>query len=357
VRQTSEEVNLSIWTEQRRDIIITSTDMFTLDSKFSEDSRKFLSETMGLDIQVLSEIWTVTFTEQHGLLPPRHRSMNFDEEEEAQLFFDHFKTGGRSYHRFEPKPSDEDIAEQREILDSKNWSEWWGADTETGRAVNTVLPKLVLDLSGIINSNEEAATSTTVLDFLGVQRVAELKKKFPRNWRYVAEFEYAALEFSEDSPAYIAAAVRYCRYISKDLLVAGYLIRDLEILISSAESRHARDSLREAGSREGSRENISEKLRGRWRTLVTEMAKKLQSEIDANSKKRWTELSLARFAAAECVRGDEPNWRVGGAGSVKYYLTSIRAGEGGEDLKAALQDINIKIKIYLKHMVKKKLAK
>jgi hypothetical protein len=58
VRQTSEEVNLSIWTEQRRDIIITSTDMFTLDSKFSEDSRKFLSETMGLDIQVLSEIWT-----------------------------------------------------------------------------------------------------------------------------------------------------------------------------------------------------------------------------------------------------------------------------------------------------------
>lgn len=345
---------MSYLTEQSREVIWTSTKINSIGSNLNENARGIFEDLTSGKIIELYDKWVVNYTEERGLLPPRFLSKVFDERSDAEAFYNRFKDGNYVYFRFQAEPlTDEKIEKTRKLLDSGDWSEVWSENTEFGELVDTRLAKEVLVLSGIVDPDKSSSTTKVVLDYIGSKRRAELKKKFPLNWQYVIEFEYCMHLFSEDSPAYIAAAARYCEFVTNEPKVVGYLIRDLEILRRGAELAFSSDILRKDKSKLGTQEASSARLKGRLETLIISMNDKLKSEIEEKSKKRWTEATLSKFAAAELVRKDDPHWRVGGAGSVGNYIVSIRAGEAGEGLQLALRDINKNLISYLKQTVVK----
>ncbi len=303
----------------RREVTWTALDIGQGKSSWSNLLSPKLSSSE--DTPDLNDQWYVIYTEKRGLLQPKFFQKLFQNQEEAEEFYSKFKDGNYVYDHLRPQPPSESLVQScREMLDSGNWSKFWSQNTLFGEPVVTHLAGGVLAHADITEDNESGSTAQSVLDYVGIDRVDELKRKFPKSWRYVVEMEYAALLFSQDSLVYIAAAARYCQFFSKEPLVAGYLIRDLELLSHGAELVFSSNALRTTQSAKKTRNVISENMKGRWETIIESMDKIIKSEIQKKSKKKWTELTLARAAAAERVSADDKHWRAGGKGSVANYL-------------------------------------
>ncbi len=74
-----------------------------------------------------------------------------------------------------------------------------------------------------------------VASFLGVDRIEKLRALYHDNWQAVAEMEYCWYNFDSSSSAYVAAQKQYNYFVSQNDFAAGYLQRDLEILVEGVE--------------------------------------------------------------------------------------------------------------------------
>lgn len=295
------------------------------------------------------EVWSVNLIERRGLLPPEFISQEFGNQKDAQNYFDLFKEE-RVIHANDP--TEVSARYTQEILDAGLWREYWAEQKSNQNPASDDLANSILMSAEIVC--EDLTSHPDVLKFSGHDRINELRKKFPATWHYIVELEFAMLNLSKDSPAYIACAIRYCKYFSRDLILAGYLIRDLEILIFRAENKHRSAAIRNERSTIGSRNAADKKLLGRYQTLIQKM-----EEMAANPKNyRLTAAakvaSVAGKAAQLLEKQKNPNWAGGGAKSVSNYIANIRHDPKLRDLRTRLEQVEATIKSIKNHSVKGK---
>ncbi len=172
--------------------------------------------------------------------------------------------------------------------------------------------------------------SRKVLDYLGKQRVGALKTRFGENWEAVAEFEYCWQEMPQSSAAFRAAACRYHYFISGNEFAAGYLSRDLEVLVHGVEEEATKAiEMRKKAGEAGSR--TSAKAReARRSALLAAMEDVAQRNPDVV---KLGEEALASLALSQSTEAESGLWRQG-KGQAKEYVGEIRRGEAGEEMQA-----------------------
>jgi hypothetical protein len=74
-----------------------------------------------------------------------------------------------------------------------------------------------------------------VASFLGEARIKELQAMYNDNWQAAANMEYCWYNLDASSSAYVAAKKQYNYFITQNDFAAGYLQRDLEILVEGVE--------------------------------------------------------------------------------------------------------------------------
>lgn len=197
------------------------------------------------------------------------------------------------------------------------------------------LPWQVLIDEGISDENGLHA-SKAVLQRLGNKRVAALKQTYGENWEAVAQFEYCVNELPHSSVAYIAAACRFCYFILEDDFKAGYLLRDLEVLVHGVEAEAMKliETRKKAG-KSGSEK--SSQAREKRRASLFQKIEVLASRNPDMVKYLGPE-GLAKLASEECVRENSTLWGQG-KGQVSEYLGEIRRGDAGPDLQKNYQAI------------------
>lgn len=302
------------------------------------------------------EIWRVHYREECGLLQPKLLIRDFETEVDAENFFTAFCDGGYVLDLPLAKiQSADDPIFFREVIDGGRWSEYWSRGCILGEPVSTATAGGVLHEVGVIDYDEDGASKVcdSVLQIMGEDRIREAKDKFPESWQHLIIMEYCGNAFSENSPAYIAAAARYCEHVTGEIMLAGYLTRDLEILCrgteaiywSSVERNNNRDAAKKTGD--------IDRMRGRWNTLIATMEEILANPVKWKLKRTAQLEDLAKMSAWHLrYKKKSAFWRVGGVSSVANYLASIGAGEGGGDLKERLLAIKKSLKLYQNQMVR-----
>lgn len=188
----------------------------------------------------------------------------------------------------------------------------------------------ILDDAGIYAGNYSSLPSQRVLDFLGRQRVGDLKCRFGENWQIAAAFEYCWTKLHPSSPAYVAAAYQFQYYIKQDDFAAGYLWRDLENLVHGVEAEALKSIERAKKAGVAGSEKSADTRKKRRAALLTAM------EAIAIRNPDFTKLgpdSVAKLAVNECTETAPSLWSQG-KGQVGEYLGEIRRGEAGEDMQA-----------------------
>ena len=171
-------------------------------------------------------LWVVYLTIQEGLLPPISYREFFETEAGAREFCANHAIGSDFSRPLEPallKNVSFDSLVDANFLPLTN------ARTEAFSVFETLRTS---GLTGIDGQN----TSILVLDFLGDTRIRTLQERYGENWQAAACFEYCFYQLPHHSPAYIAAAHNFCYYITGDDFKAGYLLRDLEVLLANVET-------------------------------------------------------------------------------------------------------------------------
>jgi hypothetical protein len=287
----------------------------------------------------LPEIWVVAVIERRGQLRQEWLEQPFPDEKRARDFVEMFKEE-RVIHANDP--SEVTRKYTKEMLDTGLWRDYWVENLPNRKPASDKLAAAVLIEAEIIA--KDLKTNPEVLNFAGESRISELKSSFPTTWQFVAELEFAMLNLSKDSPAYIACAIRYCKYFSKDLLLAGYLIRDLEVLLSGAENKHRSAVIRKQKSTQGTRHGAEKRLLGRHQTLIQQLEEMVKNPEKYRLSPSAEIEKVATKAANLLVRQRNPNWSVGGVQSVPNYLANIRHDVEHQELRSRLENVEKSIK-------------
>lgn len=192
----------------------------------------------------------------------------------------------------------------------------------------------VLEEAGITEKNYHSLTKE-VTDFIGQDRIEEVKSQFGENWGVVVAFEYCWLNFPHSSPAFVAASYQYHYYVTEDEFSAGYLWRDLEIMVHRVET----EALKAIETRKRAGKSGSEKSAKARKKRRTELFKKMETVATRNPDmvKLGAE-TVAKVALQECIAEDSALWRQG-SGQVIEYLGEIRRGEAGPDMQKKYQTL------------------
>lgn len=266
------------------------------------------------------EVWIVTIGSQDGTRSIDHHFLIFESSKEADEFVKDNPAG--SAWSPETPPTDHSLARLQSALD-KGVAPVFAGDPALG------LPWVVLMEAGI-SSDDCFDTSQLVLDYLGNERVQEIKAQHGENWMVVAEFEYCWRELSQSSPAFIAAACKFKWFISRDDFGAGYLLRDLEIVAGGAENLVAniKQTRKRAGVGGGTESGLSRDKR------IVDLLEKIEAVAARNPDMvKLGARGVASIAVTDCVVGNPSLW-VQGAGQVTEYLGVIRRGEAGPEAQA-----------------------
>lgn len=275
--------------------------------------------------QEATEIWWLWVTVRTGLMPSSSMSFIYLSEKDALKAKERYAEGAE----INEDPHYWGSGERRQalirsIIDGELPNFGISAGDE-----DLYLPWKVLSESRT-STRDGLRISQQVVDFLGRQRIGELKNRFGENWEAAAQFEYCWLELPHSSPAYIAAACRYHYFVSQDDFSAGYLLRDLECLVHGveAEAIKAIEMRRKAGQR--GRE-ASEKARKR---RIESLLKGMEEISGRNPDiAALGPTSLAALGLGQAIDTDPDLWRQG-RGQVEEYLGEMRRGEAGETVKA-----------------------
>jgi hypothetical protein len=274
--------------------------------------------------ETASEVWAIYTTYRTGLQPSKSFLGFAFSEDEANAFRERHRVGSEI-----PEPQcsgQEEIDAIRAIMKSGSLLGVSAGDRESPLAFK------VLGDSGIYQGRFRALSSE-VIEFLGEQRVSEIKKLYGENWQIAAAFEYCWLNLPHSSPAFVAASYQYHYYITEDDFSAGYNWRDLEIMVHRVEA----EALKAIETRKKAGKSGSEKSAKARETRRAALMVAFEDVAGRNPDLLKLGVApLAKLALEKAVETDPSLWRQG-KGQVMEYAGEIRRGEAGEYLKARFE--------------------
>lgn len=279
-------------------------------------------------------IWWVRLTTRAGMAPPRTDTFSFRSGSAANDFVERHPVGSEILD----DPRWGGAAERRlRIISRMIDGESSSLSLKAGDATLHLAAKVLLE-ADVLHEREYSGctrwdTSDEVLDFLGKDRIADLKIKFGDLWEIAAQFQYCWMNFSYSSPAYIAASCRYHYYVTHDEFSAGYLLRDLECLDDGSEAvaSKAFEMRKNAGiqGRQASQKARKRRIEG----LLTGMEVMAERNPDIAALDPTCLVALGLKHAAEV----EPGLWTQGRGQVGEYLGEMRRGEAGDAVKTRFE--------------------
>ncbi len=184
--------------------------------------------------------------------------------------------------------------------------------------------------------NDGRNSSDEVCQFLGPERIAELRKEFGDNWDCVAELEFSYFNLPHSSAAHIACLRQFCYFVLQDDYLAGYHQRDLEVLLEGVEQAAERElrMRKKAGLHGGARSSAA---RARRREAIVEQME-LLAKSNPDMATLFGETAFARVAAKK-AKEEEPELWNQGMGQVEEYLGEVSRGEAGSELQRRLTEL------------------
>ena len=275
------------------------------------------------DSSDLETLWRVTLQIQQGLLPVSTVSKYFRTEKEAHTFV--------ASH---PVNSDFDYTFPQEIVTDVNFDAW----TQTGFfpvAAGSPESFIIYETLKSAGITDGLNTSQHILEALGSQRTKQLSELYGENWQVVARFQYCFNNLPHSSLAYIAAAHDFCYYILEDDFKAGYLLRDLEVLLHGVEETASKTiATRQKAGQSGSRQSARAKAERR-----AALFEKVSILIERNPDiAKFGDEAVAKLALEDCENENPSLWKQG-RGQVSDYLGEIRRGDAGPDMQKRYQAI------------------
>lgn len=158
----------------------------------------------------------------------------------------------------------------------------------------------------------------SVVDFIGEYRMSEIKSRFKESWPFVAQMEYCAAHYDRNSAPFIAASCVYS-FAMNDVFSSGYLLRDLEDLVSGVEVLALKGAENRRKSGKAGAVVASDGKRQRLEQVLTEMERLrkmpryarvkpdtlARSAIDicrnSGQLELWKDVSNPSRYAAQCV--------------------------------------------------------
>lgn len=266
------------------------------------------------------EAWTVFMTTRAGLRPPSVSMLAFTDQAELDNFLKNNQVG-------------QELADNLgiEVFSKELIQKLASPDAVSGVSAGDRDNPLAFDVLGDagIYAHRYGPLAEEVKESLGNDRLNELKTSFGENWNIAAAFEYCFAHLPHSSPAFVAASYQFHYYITEDDFSAGYLWRDLEVLVHGVEqiARKAIDRSKKAGQ-SGSKKSAQARNLRRV-SIMDAMEKVCQRNPDIA---KLGEAPLSKLALREAIKKDASLWSQG-RGQVQEYLGEIRRGEAGQDLQ------------------------
>lgn len=267
-----------------------------------------------------SEAWTVLLTTRTGLQPPRVSAFTFGDQVQLNNFLQDNQLG-------------KDLADKKGIdhLSKEFVQKLISSGSQLGVAAGDSDASLAFDVLGDagIYAGRHGPLSEEVKESLGQERLQEIQASFGNNWKVAAAFEYCFLQLPQSSPAFVAAFHQFHYYITEDDFSAGYLLRDLEVLVHRVEetAQKAIDRSKKAGH-SGSKKSKQARTLRRAK-IMDAMETICQRNPDIVN---LGEDPISKLALNEAIQKDASLWSQG-RGQVREYLGEIRRGEAGPDLQ------------------------
>lgn len=272
------------------------------------------------------DAWVVWITTRSGLLPATLGMKIFKSKADAEDFVAEFPVGKEIPQNVKWIGQEERrLGHIRDSINRKDVPRAGTGDEDSPLAFGVLID------AGL--ETWRSGVSPLVRDSLGRRRIGELKNTFGENWTVAAVFEYCWINLPPSSPAYIAALYKFHWYITQDEFAAGYLWRDLEMLIHGVESAAVTSMERAKRAGAAGSERSAQNRQKRQLALIAEMERFAARNPDMVKLGPDAVVSLVIEACAE----KEPTlWRQG-RGQVNEYLGEIRRGEAGEELRARFE--------------------
>lgn len=273
--------------------------------------------------------WYLTVWIEEGFLPSESLVYDFKTEAEAIDFAADFTVGGYLDHKIKShRDSSFRALTQKMMSNKERRGTFFGkismGDYETPLALDTLMSAGLCDWSG---------PSETVIAFIGEKRWEEIAQQFGEHSFHAAIFEYSWINLPHSSPAYVAAAFHFHRYISENYISAGYYWRDLEILTNGMEvvAKKTKTTRENAGAGGTKKSQEAQQLRR------AELFERLENMLHESPFLIAMKLpKLAILAADQCIESNPKLW-TRGKGKAADYLNQIRDGEAGQELKERYQ--------------------
>ena len=265
-----------------------------------------------------TESWDVLISTRCGLMPKHYAAVRFQNKEDAERFAALHTTGSEI-----PDTLDESLhGDLRQFIDDPESGRFCRGDLLSSLAWQVLNDAAISDQHGQTISHD-------VSEFLGTTRLNALMKRFGENWQAAAEYEYCLLNLPHWSPAHLAAAYNYHYFITHDDFSAGYLLRDLEILVHGveAEAVNAIEMRRKAGEA-GSKQSAGARVK-RMAALIDAMEAVVRRNPDVAKLGPDT---VARLAIEKCAEAAPTLWGQGKK-QLAQYLGEIRRGEAGKEMQ------------------------
>ncbi len=129
----------------------------------------------------------------------------------------------------------------------------------------------ILYEAGVLD--EQFSTAPRVVEAVGEDDCQWMRAVFGECWQYVAQLDYCLQQFAFSSFATMAARINFNRWVVDDQFSAGYLQREMELILSGAEDiALAELDLRRRRSKISSAKNTEKKVR-RLNLLMAEIEK------------------------------------------------------------------------------------
>ena len=289
-----------------RKSIVTSVEVCPSNSKVGEEP---------------TESWDVWISTRSGLMPTNYAALRFRNKEDAERFAALHPTGSEIPDTLDGSLHGDRQSISKEI-DNPDSGRFCRGDRHSPIAWQVLIDAGISDQHGLTLSDE-------VSKFLGVTRLNALKKRFGENWQAAAEYEYCLLKLPHWSPAHLAAAYNYHYFITHDDFSAGYLLRDLEILVHGVEAVavNAIEMRRKAGEA-GSKQSAGARVK-RMAALMDAMEAVVRRNPDVAKLGPDT---VARLAIEKCDEAAPALWGQGKK-QLAQYLGEIRRGEAGKEMQ------------------------
>ena len=169
--------------------------------------------------------WFVMLTVKEGTLPAKLEFMAFSTEKAAREWTENAKENLQAFH-YKPSKSFE-----HNDLSHEEKNNLLACAARIG--THLITADECLDTFGIMSFH--GVLSQKVTDFLGNERIENLKEIFGDNWKEAAALEYSLRNFPFSSAVVIAARQKYAEYVEKNAYAAGYLMRDLQVIFDGSE--------------------------------------------------------------------------------------------------------------------------